>query len=79
MREGCESGMGDALIVNTTVFCYSYHSFHCGSGSFKFSLPGLHKTKPDSITSVCLMLIWDVVAVQYSIFFYSTLHIFLNQ
>lgn len=27
-----EMGWG---IVNTTAFCYSYHSFHCGSGSFR--------------------------------------------
>lgn len=38
----CEGGVGDwgwggwgALIVSTTLFCYSYHSFPRGSGSFK--------------------------------------------
>lgn len=25
-----EMGWG---VVNTTAFCYSYHSFHCGRGS----------------------------------------------
>lgn len=79
VREEWETGVWGALIVNTTVFCYSYHSFHWGSGSVKFTQPGLHRTKPEYtiITSVFIQRKYNWI-VKYVVFYFFLFY-YLNQ